>query len=270
MKQNFAYRCGLFEKQSSFYFQAKSCQSQLVDNIFFHGPRAGINFNDGFGGGSLLSGNLMFNTVMESGDHGPFNSWDRQVYAHKSKDDGSPDVNKDYDEITRNFFIGNWYGQEAIDNDDGSAFYETHHNYFAYAGTGMKNDFNGHDNHHHHNLYGFIGKGVGICGALPGHADKFYSNTVIQLASGGYANYDCKCNATGSCPEMHDNSIYTPDGKMGNICGQPLAQRQAAGIDLKSAVHNWPADEVIIGWARQLLGMPPALQKTGPELDLVI
>ena len=31
------------------------------------------------------------------------------------------------------------YGQEAIDNDDGSAYYNTHHNYFAYAGTGMKN-----------------------------------------------------------------------------------------------------------------------------------
>lgn len=25
------------------------------------------------------AGNLLFNTVMESGDHGPFNSWDRQV-----------------------------------------------------------------------------------------------------------------------------------------------------------------------------------------------
>ena len=72
--KNFAYRCGLFEKQSSFYFQAKSAQNTIKDNIFFHGPRAGMNFNDGFGGGSLVEGNLMFNTVMESGDHGPFNS----------------------------------------------------------------------------------------------------------------------------------------------------------------------------------------------------
>lgn len=29
-------------------------------------------------------------------------------------------VVKEYDEITGNFFIGNYYGQEAIDNDDGS------------------------------------------------------------------------------------------------------------------------------------------------------
>ena len=33
--------------------------------------------------------------------------------------------------------------RSLADNDDGSAYYNTHHNYFAYAGTGMKNDFNG-------------------------------------------------------------------------------------------------------------------------------
>lgn len=183
IKSNFAYRCGLFEKQSSFYFQAKSAQSTIQDNIFFHGPRAGMNFNDGFGGGSKVIGNLMFSTVMESGDHGPFNSWDRQVWTWLD-DDGKETLLKQYDEIANNFFIGNYYGQEAVDNDDGSAYYETHHNFFAYAGTGMKNDFNGHDNHHHDNLYGYIGIGMGICGNLPGHEDKFYNNKVIQMGDG--------------------------------------------------------------------------------------
>ena len=37
VKSNFAYRCGLFEKQSSFYFQAKSRANVIEDNIFFHG-----------------------------------------------------------------------------------------------------------------------------------------------------------------------------------------------------------------------------------------
>jgi len=142
-----------------------------------------MNFNDGFGGGSKVAGNLMFSTVMESGDHGPFNSWDRQVWTWLD-DLGNTTVVKEYDEIYGNFFMGNYYGQEAIDNDDGSAYYETHHNFFAYANTGMKNDFNGHDNHHHDNLYAFIGVGVGVCGALPTHEDKFYNNKVIQLGSG--------------------------------------------------------------------------------------
>ena len=43
IRNNFAYRCGLFEKQSSFYFQAKSGQNRLINNIFFHGPRVGAN-----------------------------------------------------------------------------------------------------------------------------------------------------------------------------------------------------------------------------------
>jgi hypothetical protein len=35
IKSNFAYRCGLFEKQSSFYFQAKSRANVIQNNIFF-------------------------------------------------------------------------------------------------------------------------------------------------------------------------------------------------------------------------------------------
>ena len=42
--------------------------------VFFNGPRAGVNFNDGFGGGNEVTQNLIFSTCRESGDHGPFNS----------------------------------------------------------------------------------------------------------------------------------------------------------------------------------------------------
>ena len=64
-------------KQSSFVFQAIAYATRIVDNVHFNGPRAGINFNDGFGGADVLEGNLLANCVRESGDHGPFNSWDR-------------------------------------------------------------------------------------------------------------------------------------------------------------------------------------------------
>ena len=43
--------------------------------------------------------------------------------------------------------------QEATDNDDGSAYYDTHHNFFPFSEGGLKGDFGGHDNSHHHNLY---------------------------------------------------------------------------------------------------------------------
>ena len=45
--------------------------------------------------------------------------------------------------------------QEAIDNDDGSSFYHTHHNYFVYGDAGLKSDFGGHDNYHDNNIYAY-------------------------------------------------------------------------------------------------------------------
>jgi len=262
IKSNFAYRCGLFEKQSSFYFQAKSARNTIENNVFFHGPRAGMNFNDGFGGGSKVLGNLMFSTVMESGDHGPFNSWDRQVWTWLDQD-GKETLLKDYDEIAGNFFMGNYYGQESIDNDDGSAYYNTHHNFFPYAKTGMKNDFNGHDNHHHDNLYAYISKGMAVCGNLAGHEDKFYNNKVIQTSDEtSYASFDCGCflqnNASkfGNCPQLHDNTIYSLDGTMDSYCGKPLADWQAQGFDVGTTVQKWPSPDEVISYARELLELP--------------
>ena len=55
---------------------------------------------------------------------------------------------------------------------------------------------------------------------------------------------------------MHDNQIYVQTGEFPLTCGQTLAQRQAQGIDLGSAAHDLPSDDVIIMWARELLGLP--------------
>ena len=69
----------VFQLQSSCWFQAKTAQTEVRGNLFFNGPRAGINFNDGFGGGNRVLNNVIFNQCRQSGDHGPINSWDRQV-----------------------------------------------------------------------------------------------------------------------------------------------------------------------------------------------
>lgn len=59
---NAVHEVGMYEKQSSMYFQAKSCRSNITGNVFFNGPRAGINFNDGYCGGHTVTNNLVFNT----------------------------------------------------------------------------------------------------------------------------------------------------------------------------------------------------------------
>merc|ERR1712154_504187 len=122
--QNLVHEIGIWEKQSSMWFQAKSCSNVIDRNIFFNGPRAGINFNDGFGGNTTMKKNLLFNTCRESGDHGPFNSWDRQVFVTKVNENGTPSVIKEYDYHIQNFMIANYNSVNAIDNDDGSAYYK--------------------------------------------------------------------------------------------------------------------------------------------------
>ena len=65
---------GVWQKQSSMWFQATTARSLIKGNVHFNGPRAGINVNDGMGGGDEITENLLLNTCRESGDHGPFNS----------------------------------------------------------------------------------------------------------------------------------------------------------------------------------------------------
>lgn len=71
---------GVYGKQTSALFVAVSKRIQFTDNVLYDGPRAGININDGFGGGHVLARNVIFNQLLESGDHGPINTWSRTAY----------------------------------------------------------------------------------------------------------------------------------------------------------------------------------------------
>ena len=63
--------------------------------------------NDGFGGGSVVTENLGYNTCRESSDHAVFNSWDRQPFlTDVGQKAPEPDLNPAYNTIARNFFIG--------------------------------------------------------------------------------------------------------------------------------------------------------------------
>ena len=61
--KNHMHEIGIYGKQTSCYFQALGQNNTVVDNLCYNGPRAGINWNDGFAGGSTVSGNLVFNMV---------------------------------------------------------------------------------------------------------------------------------------------------------------------------------------------------------------
>jgi hypothetical protein len=52
--------------------------------------------------------------------------------------------------------IANYQAQEAVDNDDGSGYYHTHHNVLVYGDYGQKADMADHDNWHHNNVYACV------------------------------------------------------------------------------------------------------------------
>ena len=65
---NVVHEVGLYTKQNSFYFQSESFGNIIDSNIAYNGPRAGINFDDGMGGSSAVTRNVLANFCRESSD----------------------------------------------------------------------------------------------------------------------------------------------------------------------------------------------------------
>jgi PDZ domain/Right handed beta helix region len=79
-EDNLIYTIGTIEKQSAGVEIAMAARITVRHNSIYHVPRAGINIGDGTWGGHLIADNDVFDTVLETGDHGSFNSWGRDRY----------------------------------------------------------------------------------------------------------------------------------------------------------------------------------------------
>lgn len=250
------------EKQSSMYFQAQSCSNWIYGNIFYNGPRAGINFNDGFGGNSSVGKNLMWNTCRESSDHGNMNTWDRQVYVTKVKN-GEESVYKEYDYVFQNFWIANYNSESGIDNDDGSAFYKTYNNFQPYGMNGLKSGHGGNSNYQYGNIYAYIKNGWQTCFSitrggtdqLPGYNDGFYNNTCIFNADvTNYGVFNCSA-PKDAWPILGGNKVHTLSGsKSSGLCNLSEDEFQKKyNVDLGTEILGPPNDTLILQQAREML-----------------
>ena len=130
-------------------------------------------------------------------------------------------------------------------NDDGSAYYHTHSNFFVYSDGGLKNDFGGHDNHHHDNLYAYTGKVLNVCDQIAGHEDWFIANKAIMTkANASLGKYNCALPPGQGRLVIHSNQVFTPDGTAAWACGPP---------EPNSTVELLPPAEEVVGWAREAL-----------------
>lgn len=77
-------RSGRFEKQTAPVQISMARRITVRHCSIYEVPRAGINISEGTWGGHVIEGCDVFDTVLETGDHGSFNSWGRDRYWHPS------------------------------------------------------------------------------------------------------------------------------------------------------------------------------------------
>ena len=82
---NLMHDLGQTEKQTAAIQISMSQDITANHNTMYNLPRAGVNISEGTWGGHIIEYNDIFNTVLESGDHGSFNSWGRDRYWHPIK-----------------------------------------------------------------------------------------------------------------------------------------------------------------------------------------
>ena len=275
---NLMHEVGVFGKEVSAYCQSVTSETQVVGNVMFNGPRAGINFNDGFGGGHLVERNLIFNMVRETGDHGTFNSWDRQPYLTRVRN-GTPSLIQAQSNMTRNFFINGYHSTWPIDHDDGSCYYYDTYNYLVYGG--YKN-YLGHSKIVKYNIYVYpdaehqlYDNKAGAFLSYPFCASHQGASTTVLPSGWGEVWADNTCiignpniyefssctpfgNNAGLIPFTANNTFYAPGEYVYVKCGDEklfLFEFQLLGYDVGSEVYD-PVDyDTIVEWGRKLLGL---------------
>jgi hypothetical protein len=262
---------GVFVKQSGAFYAALSANSTVARNVAFNLPRAAVNVNDGAHGGHAIEGNLFFQTVRETQDHGAINTWEREPYLRGFSPAGAPLLYGATSRCTRNFLVCDGFGIHCLDHDDGSNNWADEGNVVAWAG--VKN-YLGFNKTARGNLFvrpdfdarrapgmhpGASASGVPLPAAFyfpacvrtlgqwawgPALADSYVNNTcLLGATSNPYIFGAGTCNpaapaASGALPSASGNTYFAPNGSVAIACGAKtltLAEAAAAGWEVGSA-----------------------------------
>jgi hypothetical protein len=270
IQSNIFHETGIYIKQSSPVLIAVSRNVSIIGNLMFNMPRAGININDGFYGNHTISHNVIFNTVRETSDHGPINTWDRQPFLSDAVQRGVPTLWQHFNYIHHNVLFNNYRSLWPIDHDDGSSFYEDSYNFQVYGG---KKTYEGHSKIDHHEIYvypdsvpGLYGSNVCLGDYNPQPGISGWNETWIENICILY-NKAVPYNI-GNCdtdhlfvPYLANNTIYIPSGtQVAFICNVKgtrtrlnLEQWQSYGLDIGTTVQMTPDVQTIIEWGRKML-----------------
>lgn len=270
IQSNLIHEIGIYVKQSSPVLIAVSRSISVIGNLMFNIPRAAVNINDGFYGNHTLSWNVIFNTVRETSDHGPINTWDRQPFLTDAVTPGLPSLWQHDSYIHHNVLFNNYHALWPIDHDDGSCFYEDSYNFQVYGG---KKNYLGHSKKDHHEIYvysdtnqGDFGSNMCLCDYAPSRGSSGWNETWIQNTCVLYKSalpYNIgNCDTANLfVPYLTNNTIYVPSGVNavfpcqvnGKSVQLTLAQWQSYGVDAGTTVESAPDVHTVIDWGRKML-----------------
>ncbi len=149
VKDNLIHRIGRTEKQTAGVQISMAMDITVSHNSIYDVPRAGINIGDGTWGGHILEFNDVFNTVLETSDHGSFNSWGRDRFWHPKRNvmdsltTANPNMPK-WDAIKTTIIRNNRFRCDHgwdIDLDDGSSNYHIYNNLLLNSGLKLREGF---------------------------------------------------------------------------------------------------------------------------------
>ena len=148
-KDNLIDHIGTVEKQTAGVQISMASEIIVSYNTIYNTPRAGINISEGTWGGHIIEFNEVFNTVLETGDHGAFNSWGRDRYWNPNRNyidsiaAAHPELillDAQKTTIIRNNIFRCDHGWD-IDLDDGSSNYHIYNNICLNGGLKLREGF---------------------------------------------------------------------------------------------------------------------------------
>jgi hypothetical protein len=142
-------RTGRDEKQTAPVQISMSQDITVRHCSIYEVPRAGINISEGNWGGHLIEFCDIFDTVLETSDHGSFNSWGRDRYWTPGIEEGDKQVAADPGlpllDVVKPIRIHNnrWRCDHGwtVDLDDGSSNYEISNNLMLFSALKLREGF---------------------------------------------------------------------------------------------------------------------------------
>lgn len=136
---------GTVEKQAAGVQISMSLGITVRHCSIYEASRSGINVSEGTFGGHVIEFCDVFDTVLETSDHGSFNSWGRDRFWHLG---GAPDAELPalarLDMVRPNIIRNSrWRCDHGwdVDLDDGSSNYEIYNNIFLSGGLKLREGF---------------------------------------------------------------------------------------------------------------------------------